>query len=128
MIVIALLCTQASAGMKPTMSEVVVLQTRSLVEHLQPTMHVFVETNLRSHEGHSTSTGSSTSNATASVSVLSARLLYGAVKGIEPKRLQNKPEEGYSSLIPIFHNFINHKIRKYHVKQSSIRKAQAKSK
>jgi len=74
MIEIALLCTQASAVMRPTMSEVVVLlQTRSLAEHLQPTMPVFVETNLRSREGHSTSTGSSTSNATASVSVLSAR-------------------------------------------------------
>lgn len=73
MIEIALLCTQASAGMRPTMSEVVVLlQTRSLVEHLQPTMPVFVETNLRPREGHSTSTGSSTSNATASFS-LSAR-------------------------------------------------------
>ncbi|GAU44112.1 hypothetical protein TSUD_123990 [Trifolium subterraneum] len=72
---IALMCTQASAGMRPTMSEVVaLLQTKSLVEHLQPTMPVFVETNLRSREGHSTSTGgSSTSNATASFSVLSAR-------------------------------------------------------
>ena len=56
------------------MSEVVVLlQTRSLVEHLQPTMAVFVETILRSREGHSTTTGSSTSNATASFSILSAR-------------------------------------------------------
>jgi hypothetical protein len=75
MIEIALMCTQASAGMRPTMSEVVaLLQTKSLVEHLQPTMPVFVETNLRSREGHSTSTGgSSTSNATASISVLSAR-------------------------------------------------------
>ncbi|PNX71125.1 cysteine-rich receptor-like protein kinase 2-like protein, partial [Trifolium pratense] len=72
---IALMCTQASAGMRPTMSEVVaLLQTKSLVEHLQPTMPVFVETNLRTREGHSTSTGgSSTSNATASISVLSAR-------------------------------------------------------
>ncbi|XP_058787785.1 cold-responsive protein kinase 1-like [Vicia villosa] len=74
MIEIALLCTQASAGMRPTMSEVVVLlQTKSLVEHLQPTMPVFVDTNLRSREGNSTSTGSSTSNATASFSILSAR-------------------------------------------------------
>jgi hypothetical protein len=75
MIEIALMCTQASAGMRPTMSEVVaLLQTKSLVEHLQPTMPVFVETNLRSREGHSTSTGgSSASNATASISVLSAR-------------------------------------------------------
>ncbi|KAL5076968.1 hypothetical protein RYX36_015952 [Vicia faba] len=74
MIEIALLCTQASAGMRPTMSEVVVLlQTKSLVEHLQLTMPVFLDTNLKSREGHSTSTGSSTYNATASFSVLSAR-------------------------------------------------------
>lgn len=72
---IALLCTQASAGMRPTMSEVVVLlQSKSLLEHLQPTMPVFIETNPKSREGHSTSTtGSSTSNATASISIPSAR-------------------------------------------------------
>lgn len=70
---IALLCTQASAGMRPTMSEVVVLlQSRTLGEHLQPTMPVFIENIARSRESRSTSTGSS-SNATTSISVLSAR-------------------------------------------------------
>ncbi|XP_058787786.1 cysteine-rich receptor-like protein kinase 2 [Vicia villosa] len=71
---IALLCTQTSAGMRPTMSEVVVLlQTKSLVEHLQPTMPMFIDTTLKYSEGYSTSTGSSTSNATASFSIISAR-------------------------------------------------------
>lgn len=71
---IALLCTQASAAMRPTMSEVVVLlQSKSLMDHLQPTMPVFVDTNLRSRDGHSTSTGSSMSNATASFTIPSAR-------------------------------------------------------
>ncbi|KAE9598851.1 putative protein kinase RLK-Pelle-DLSV family [Lupinus albus] len=72
---IALLCTQASAAARPTMSEVVVLLiSKSLLEHLQPGMPVFVDSNLRAREEKSTSTGgSSTSNATASISVLSAR-------------------------------------------------------
>ncbi|XP_061337424.1 cysteine-rich receptor-like protein kinase 2 [Gastrolobium bilobum] len=70
---IALLCTQASAATRPTMSEVVVLlKSKSLIGHLQPTMPVFVETNLKSREDKSTSTASS-SNATASTSILSAR-------------------------------------------------------
>ncbi|XP_019439539.1 PREDICTED: cysteine-rich receptor-like protein kinase 2 [Lupinus angustifolius] len=72
---IALLCTQASAAARPTMSQVVVLLiSKSLLEHLQPSMPVFVDSNLRAREEKSTSTGgSSTSNATASISVLSAR-------------------------------------------------------
>ncbi|XP_027337777.1 cold-responsive protein kinase 1-like [Abrus precatorius] len=72
---IALLCTQASAASRPTMSEVVVLlKSKSLFEHLQPTMPVFVESNLKNREGNSTSsTTGSSSKATASISVLSAR-------------------------------------------------------
>ncbi|RDX57789.1 Cysteine-rich receptor-like protein kinase 2, partial [Mucuna pruriens] len=68
---IALLCTQASAATRPTMSEVVVLlKSKSLVEHLRPSMPVFVETNMMNREGNN-SVGSS--NATVSISVLSAR-------------------------------------------------------
>ncbi|XP_022642677.1 cold-responsive protein kinase 1-like isoform X1 [Vigna radiata var. radiata] len=67
---IALLCTQASASTRPTMTEVVMLlKSKSLLEHLRPTMPVFVETNMIPREGNSTSS----SNATASISVLSAR-------------------------------------------------------
>ncbi|KAG2395078.1 Cysteine-rich receptor-like protein [Vigna angularis] len=71
---IALLCTQASAATRPTMSEVVVLlKSKSLVENLRPTMPVFVETNMKIRESKSSSTSGSSSNATASISVLSAR-------------------------------------------------------
>ncbi|KAK7301963.1 hypothetical protein RJT34_12840 [Clitoria ternatea] len=71
---IALLCTQASATTRPTMSEVVVLlKSKGLLEHLQPSKPVFVETNLKSREGISTSTGGSSSNATTSISVMSAQ-------------------------------------------------------
>lgn len=69
---IALLCTQASASTRPTMSEVVsLLKTKSLMEHLRPTMPVFIETNVAvPRDGNSTT---SSSNATASISVVSAR-------------------------------------------------------
>ncbi|KAL2333162.1 hypothetical protein Fmac_014375 [Flemingia macrophylla] len=71
---IALLCTQAAPATRPTMSEVVMLlKSKTLLEHLQPTMPVFVETNLKNKEGNSSSTIGSSSNATASISVLSAR-------------------------------------------------------
>ncbi|XP_020206317.2 cold-responsive protein kinase 1-like [Cajanus cajan] len=67
---IALLCTQASAATRPTMSEVVVLlKSKSLMEYLRPTMPVFVETNMVNREGNSVGS----SNATVSISVLSAR-------------------------------------------------------
>ncbi|KAG5093684.1 hypothetical protein JHK84_049272 [Glycine max] len=68
---IALLCTQASAATRPTMSELVVLlKSKGLVEDLRPTTPVYVETNMMNRE--SISTGSP-SNATISISVLSAR-------------------------------------------------------
>ncbi|XP_068495474.1 cold-responsive protein kinase 1-like [Phaseolus vulgaris] len=67
---IALLCTQASASTRPTMSEVVMLlKSKSLMQHLQPTMPVFVETNMIPRESNSTSS----SNATVSISIPSAR-------------------------------------------------------
>ena len=71
---IALLCTQASAATRPTMSEVVVLlKSKNSLEHVRPTMPVFVDSNVRSRPDTSTSTGSPASNATASTSILSAR-------------------------------------------------------
>lgn len=67
---IALLCTQATAATRPTMSEVVVLlKSKNSVEHMRPTMPVFVGTNVMTREGNSTSS----SNATASISIASAR-------------------------------------------------------
>ncbi|KAK7387337.1 hypothetical protein VNO78_28062 [Psophocarpus tetragonolobus] len=68
---IALMCTQALAATRPTMSEVVILlKSKSLVEHLRlPTMPVVVGTDLMTREGNSTSS----SNATASISIASAR-------------------------------------------------------
>ena len=45
---IALLCTQASAAMRPAMSEVVVLlSSNDLLEHMRPSMPIFFESNLR---------------------------------------------------------------------------------
>ncbi|KAG4989565.1 hypothetical protein JHK85_032548 [Glycine max] len=71
---IALLCTQASAAARPTMSEIVAfLKSKNSLGQIRPSMPVFVETNLRTRAETSTSTGSSTSNATASISMLSAR-------------------------------------------------------
>ncbi|KAK7305607.1 hypothetical protein VNO77_43513 [Canavalia gladiata] len=71
---IALLCTQASAAARPTMSEIVVLlKSKNLMGNMRPAMPVFVESNFRSRPDTSTSTASSTSNATASTSILSAR-------------------------------------------------------
>ena len=75
---IALLCTQASAAMRPTMSEVVVLlKSKGLLEHMQPSMPVFVESNLKARGDISASTGSSTtaSNATASQATVSTSIV-----------------------------------------------------
>ncbi|KAK7333064.1 hypothetical protein VNO80_29824 [Phaseolus coccineus] len=72
---IALLCIQASAAARPTMSEVVAsLKSKNSMGQTRPSMPVFVESNFRSRAADtSTSTASSTSNATASISILSAR-------------------------------------------------------
>ncbi|KAL5164286.1 Cold-responsive protein kinase 1 [Glycine soja] len=71
---IALLCTQASAAMRPAMSEVVVLlSSNDLLEHMRPSMPIFIESNLRPHRDISASTGSSTTYATASNSIVPAR-------------------------------------------------------
>ncbi|XP_054795644.1 cysteine-rich receptor-like protein kinase 2 [Prosopis cineraria] len=71
---IGLLCTQASPVIRPTMSEVVLLlKSKGLLEHMKPTMPIFVETNLRSREGTFTSASFLQSNATASTITLSGR-------------------------------------------------------
>ncbi|KAG6742187.1 hypothetical protein POTOM_055477 [Populus tomentosa] len=71
---IALMCTQSSPTLRPTMSEVVVLfKSRGSLEHPQPTRSPFVESVERVRGDSSTSTASSSSNATASFSVVSAR-------------------------------------------------------
>ena len=52
------------------MSELIVLlKSKSLVEHLRPTMPVFVESNMMNREGMS----AGSSNDTVSISVLSTR-------------------------------------------------------
>ncbi|XP_054796500.1 cold-responsive protein kinase 1-like [Prosopis cineraria] len=71
---IALLCTQASPAARPTMSEIVVmLKSKGLMEHKKPTMPVYVDTNLRPRTNNSMSNGTSSSNATVSISSLSGR-------------------------------------------------------
>ncbi|XP_021300907.1 putative receptor-like protein kinase At4g00960 isoform X1 [Herrania umbratica] len=72
---IALMCTQATAAMRPTMSEVVVLlKSKGSVERRPLTKPTFIESDhKRLREDTSTSTASSASNATASVSQLSGR-------------------------------------------------------
>lgn len=71
---IGLLCTQASAAERPTMSEIVaLLKSKNLLENMKPAMPIFVESNLRPRTDTYTSTSSSTSKATASTSILSAR-------------------------------------------------------
>ncbi|KAM4085267.1 hypothetical protein ACJW30_10G014000 [Castanea mollissima] len=72
---IGLMCTQASASLRPTMSEVVVLlKSKGPLEHRPQNRPAFVDSDRRVvHGDTSTSTGSSNSNATASNSQLSGR-------------------------------------------------------
>ncbi|KAJ9702957.1 hypothetical protein PVL29_004629 [Vitis rotundifolia] len=71
---IALMCAQSSVSMRPTMSEVVVmLRSKGSLKHGPPTRPTFVESSKRNHGDTSTSTGSSASNATASISQFSGR-------------------------------------------------------
>ncbi|KAK7387338.1 hypothetical protein VNO78_28064 [Psophocarpus tetragonolobus] len=68
---IALLCTQPSPAMRPTMSEVVVLLNRNdLLEHVRPSMPIFIESVLKPHKDTFASTSSVTSNATTSNSIV----------------------------------------------------------
>lgn len=71
---IGLMCTQASAALRPTMSEVVVLlKSKGSLEHRPQNRPAFVDSNTRVHVDSSNSTGSSISNATASNSQFSGR-------------------------------------------------------
>ncbi|KAK7852687.1 cysteine-rich receptor-like protein kinase 2 [Quercus suber] len=72
---IGLMCTQASASLRPTMSEVVVLlKSKGPLEHRPQNRPAFVDSDTRVvHGDTSTSTGSASSNATASNSQLSGR-------------------------------------------------------
>jgi len=50
-IAIALLCTQASPAKRPAMSEVVVLLScNEILEHMRPSMPIFLKSNLSPHE------------------------------------------------------------------------------
>ncbi|XP_054796495.1 cysteine-rich receptor-like protein kinase 2 isoform X2 [Prosopis cineraria] len=71
---IGLLCTQASPAARPKMSEIVrMLKRKSLMEHTQPTMPVYVDPSSWPKRETSVSHSSSSSNATVSVSILSGR-------------------------------------------------------
>lgn len=71
---IALLCTQPSAGMRPAISEVVVLlSSNDFLERMRPSMPIFIESNGRAPRDISASTASSVSNASASHSIVPAR-------------------------------------------------------
>ena len=73
---IALMCTQSSAALRPSMSEVVVLlRSKGSLEHTPPTKPAYVDSDNKNkvRGDTSTSTGSSTSNATASISQFSGR-------------------------------------------------------
>ncbi|XP_028774940.1 cysteine-rich receptor-like protein kinase 2 [Neltuma alba] len=71
---IGLLCTQASPAARPRMSEVVrMLKRKSLMEHNQPTMPVYVDPTSWPKRDTSVTHSSSSSNAVLSTSILSGR-------------------------------------------------------
>lgn len=72
---IALMCTQSTASLRPTMSEVVVfLKSKgSLAQKPPPVSPALIESFQKLRADTSTATGSPMSNATASVSQVSAR-------------------------------------------------------
>ncbi|EEF36201.1 serine-threonine protein kinase, plant-type, putative [Ricinus communis] len=73
---IALMCTQSSPALRPTMSEVIVLlKSKGSLEHRPPTRPPFIEPDERVviHEDRSISTASSSSNATTSITQVSGR-------------------------------------------------------
>ncbi|KAF9607824.1 hypothetical protein IFM89_001572 [Coptis chinensis] len=70
---IALLCTQSSVVSRPTMSEVVVLLLSKGYATDTPTRPTFIDATKRVRGDKSTSTGSSTSNATISMTEASGR-------------------------------------------------------
>ncbi|XWS44620.1 hypothetical protein CRYUN_Cryun15aG0063600 [Craigia yunnanensis] len=71
---IALMCTQSSAALRPTMSEIaVLLKSKGSIERRSLTKPTFIESDKRVREDTSTSTASSASNATASITQVSGR-------------------------------------------------------
>ncbi len=72
---IALSCMQSPAGLRPAMSEVaVLLKSKGSVERQPPSKPAYVDSEKKVRPGDtSTSTASSTSNATVSTSLVSAR-------------------------------------------------------
>ncbi|XP_050227850.1 cysteine-rich receptor-like protein kinase 44 [Mercurialis annua] len=73
---IALMCTQSSPALRPTMSEVIILlKSKGSLQHRPPTRPPFLEPDERVviHDDRSTSTASSASNATASITQVSGR-------------------------------------------------------
>jgi hypothetical protein len=71
---IALSCMQSPAGLRPSMSEVaVLLKSKGSVECQPPSKPAYVDSEKRVRGDTSTSTASSTSNATVSTSLVSAR-------------------------------------------------------
>ncbi|KAF5479315.1 hypothetical protein F2P56_000148 [Juglans regia] len=71
---IALMCTQASAIQRPSMSEIVVLlKSKGSTEHPPPAKPAYVDSDKKIRGDTSTSTASSKSNATASFSQFSGR-------------------------------------------------------
>ncbi len=71
---IALSCMQSPAGLRPAMSEVaVLLKSKGSMECQPPSKPAYVDSEKRVRGDTSTSTASSTSNATVSTSLVSAR-------------------------------------------------------
>lgn len=70
---IALMCTQSSVASRPSMPEVVVLLLSKGEAELKPTRPTFIDSTKRVQTDTSTSTASCTSNATVSISQVSAR-------------------------------------------------------
>ncbi|XP_028797755.1 cysteine-rich receptor-like protein kinase 2 [Neltuma alba] len=71
---IGLLCTQASPAARPRMSEIVrMLKRKSLMEHKEPTMPVYVDPTSWPKRDASMTHSSSSSNAVISTSILSGR-------------------------------------------------------
>lgn len=70
---VALMCTQTPASLRPTMSEVVILLSDHSMDVMQPTRRAFMDNDKKVLSNTSTSSGSSTSHATASFTEFTGR-------------------------------------------------------
>jgi serine/threonine protein kinase len=70
---VALMCTQTPASLRPTMSEVVILLSDHSMDVMQPTRRAFMDNDKKVLGNTSTSSGSSTSHATASFTEFTGR-------------------------------------------------------